>query len=142
MMKIIKGKKYDTNTAIKVAEWDNGLGRSDHHAIFEMLYKKRTGEFFLYGEGGGLTGYSERVGNLSGWGEKIIPLTIEAAKEWVESHLDGEEYEKIFDNIDEIDGRKVISLSLSVINIEKLKTISSENGLSMSALIDRLIEDL
>lgn len=141
MMKIIKGKKYDTNTALKVAEWDNGLGRSDHHAIFEMLYKKRTGEFFLYGEGGGLTGYSERVGNLFGWGEKIIPLTIEAAKEWVESHLDGEEYEKIFDNV-EIDGRKVISLSLSITNIEKLKTISLEKELSMSALIDKLIEDL
>lgn len=142
MIKIIKGKKYDTNTALKVAEWDNGLGRSDHHAIFEIMYKKRTGEFFLYGEGGGLTGYSERVGNLFGWGEKIIPLTVDAAKEWVESRLDGGEYEKIFGNLDEIDGRKVVSLSLSTTNIEKLKTISLEKELSMSALVDKLIEDL
>ena len=72
MMKIIKGKKYDTETALKVAEWDNGLGRSDHHAIYETLYKKRTGEFFLFGEGGGLTGYSEAVGNAFTWGEKIL----------------------------------------------------------------------
>lgn len=142
MMKIIKGKKYDTNTALKVAEWDNGLGKSDHHAIFETLYKKRTGEFFLYGEGGGLTGYSEKVGNLFTWGEKIIPLTVDAAKAWVESHLDGEEYEKIFDCVDEMDGKKVISLSLSIANIEKLKAVSLEKGLSMSALIDKLIDDL
>lgn len=142
MMKIIKGKKYDTNTALKVAEWDNGLGKSDHHAIFETLYKKRTGEFFLYGEGGGLTGYIEKVGNLFTWGEKIIPLTVDAAKAWVESHLDGEEYEKIFDCVDEMDGKKVISLSLSIANIEKLKAVSLEKGLSMSALIDKLIDDL
>lgn len=142
MMKIIKGKKYDTNTAVKVAEWDNGLGKSDHHAIFETLYKKRTGEFFLYGEGGGLTGYSEKVGDLFTWGEKIIPLTVDAAKAWVESHLDGEEYEKIFDCVDEMDGKKVISLSLSIANIEKLKAVSLEKGLSMSALIDKLIDDL
>lgn len=142
MMKIIKGKKYDTNTALKVAEWDNGLGKSDHHAIFETLYKKRTGEFFLYGEGGGLTGYSEKVGNLFTWGEKIIPLTVDAAKAWVESHLDGEEYEKIFDCVDGMDGKKVISLSLSIANIEKLKAVSLEKGLSMSALIDKLIDDL
>ena len=40
------------------------------------------------------------------WGEKIIPLTVDAAKAWVESHLDGEEYEKIFDCVDEMDGKK------------------------------------
>ena len=142
MMKIIKGKKYDTNTALKVAEWDNELGKSDHHAIFETLYKKRTGEFFLYGEGGGLTGYSEKVGNLFTWGEKIIPLTVDAAKAWVESHLDGEEYEKIFDCVDEMDGKKVISLSLSIANIEKLKAVSLEKELSMSTLIDKLIDEL
>ena len=76
------------------------------------------------------------------WGEKIIPLTVDAAKAWVESHLDGEEYEKIFDCVDEMDGKKVISLSLSIANIEKLKAVSLEKGLSMSALIDKLIDDL
>jgi hypothetical protein len=44
------------------------------------------------------------------WGEKIIPLTVDAAKAWVESHLDGEEYEKIFDCVDEMDGKKKLYL--------------------------------
>lgn len=142
MMKIIKGKKYDTETALKVAEWDNGLGRSDHHAIYETLYKKRTGEFFLFGEGGGLTGYSEAVGNAFTWGEKIIPLTLDTAKEWVEAHLDGKKYEDIFSNVSDDSSRKVISLSLSSTNIDKLKTVALEKGISMSAVIDKLIEDM
>ena len=56
--------------------------------------------------------------------------------------MDGEEYEKIFDCVDEMDGRKVISLSLSIANIEKLKAVSLGKVLSMSSLIDKLMDEL
>ena len=37
MKKIINGKKYDTDTATAVCEWDNGLPNSDFKAIERML---------------------------------------------------------------------------------------------------------
>ena len=61
MKKIINGKLYDTSTAHLVGEWDNQLyGNPDYAA--ESLYRKRTGEFFLHGEGGARSRYAQLVG--------------------------------------------------------------------------------
>ena len=89
---IIKGKVYNTETAEKMGCWDNGYPVSDFHYTGESLYKKKTGEFFLYGVGGALSYYSSH----SGWGEKIKPLTLAEAKEWAEEKLTTDEYEKMF----------------------------------------------
>lgn len=56
MKKIINGKKYDTETAREVACKAWGY-YGDLNFVFETLYKKKTGEFFLYGEGGANTSY-------------------------------------------------------------------------------------
>lgn len=51
MKKIINGKKYDTETAKEVAckAW---YYYGDLNFVIEKLYKKKTGEFFLYAAGG------------------------------------------------------------------------------------------
>ena len=54
MKKIINGKTYNTETAKKLANWDNEIYGS-FDSIEETLYQKRTGEFFLAGEGGAST---------------------------------------------------------------------------------------
>lgn len=51
MKKIINGKKYDTETATSVGEYSSNYACSDYKHYDETLYKKKTGEFFLYGEG-------------------------------------------------------------------------------------------
>ena len=62
---------------------------------------KKTGEFFLHGEGGAMTEYSESyAGNTCG-SERIIPLTEDEAKEWVENQLDADDYESIFGPVEE-----------------------------------------
>ena len=97
MKKIINGKLYNTKTATKTAEWDNNRSASDAHHYEEVLYKKRTGEFFIYGDGGALSRYARSCGGNSysdGW--DIIPLTIEEAQEWGEKKLDVDLYEVIF----------------------------------------------
>ena len=63
MLKIIKGRKYDTVTATKICSYDNGLPESDFDALCEQLYIQRTGEFFLYGYGGARTAYAEAAYN-------------------------------------------------------------------------------
>lgn len=101
MIKIINEKKYNTATAEAVDIYDNGLGRTDFMNLTETLYRKRTGEFFLYGQGGGMTKYAERVGSSFTYGEAIIPLTFEEAKKWAEEHMEAEDYEKVFGEVTE-----------------------------------------
>jgi len=103
MMKVINGKKYDTETAEFCAEYWNGLSTRDFEYYKEELYRKRTGEYFLCGYGGGNSKYGEWHGNSGGPGDKIIPMSLLEAQKWGEENLDGEEYEEIFGAIDEGD---------------------------------------
>lgn len=101
MKKIINGRKYDTDTAELVAEWDNG-DYSDFGFICEGLYRKRTGEYFLYGRGGAQTRYAESHGATSwGGGRKIEPLSEPEARKWAEEHCDADTYEQIFGEVEE-----------------------------------------
>ena len=61
MKKIINGKVYDTETAQVLGSWSNMSDRS-FERIDETLYRKRTGEFFLHGEGGPMSRYAVQIG--------------------------------------------------------------------------------
>lgn len=140
MKKVINGKVYDTERAERVGDWDNGKWDDRLYRCCEELYRKRTGEFFLYGYGGPGSKYSVSCGNNSWSGsEKIIPLTYEAARKWAEEHLDGEEYEKIFGEIAEDESRAVITISMSAAAIERAKRSAAMSNMSLSAYIESLI---
>ena len=97
MKKIINGKRYDTETARLIGEASYS-NRTDFNYWSEELYQKRTGEFFIYGEGGPASKYSRATGqNQRSGGEKIIPLTIQEARAWAEKYLDADEYEQLFE---------------------------------------------
>lgn len=140
MKKIINGKVYDTDKAQRVGEWDNGKLDDRLYRCCEDLYRKRTGEFFLYGYGGPGSKYSVSCGNNS-WsgGEKIIPLSYEAAQEWAEEHLGGDGYEAIFGEIPEDDSRVALTVSISVAALERAKRGASKAQVSLSAYIESLI---
>ncbi len=101
MKKIINGKKYDTETATKIESWDNGLGYNDFNNLSEDLYQKKTGEFFLHGEGGANTKYSKSSRNSSWGSSDIVPLSLNEAKDWFEEHGDADKYEEIFGEVEE-----------------------------------------
>ena len=100
MKKIINRKKYDTDTASFIEEYSKHY-RSDFRFIHEELYQKKTGEFFLYGEGGPLTRYAEQYNDGKGYGSDIIPITEEDAMDWIEAHGDADLFEKVFGEIEE-----------------------------------------
>lgn len=107
MKKFINGKKYNTATAKRIgdASYSN---RTDFAYWYEELYQKKTGEFFLYGEGGPASKYSRATGQNEWSGsEAITPLTLAEAQEWGEKYLDGDEYEQVFGCIEE--GKSQIS---------------------------------
>ena len=102
MRKIINGRKYDTETATKIETYNNGLGYSDFGYVIESLYIKKTGEFFLAGEGGALTKYAHRCSDKTRCnGNGVFPLSIDEAKEWCENHIDVEKYEELFGEVAE-----------------------------------------
>ena len=140
MKKIINGKLYNTDTAERMGTWDNGI-YGDLDSVEETLYRKRTGEFFLCGEGGARSRYAISTGNnfWSG-GSEIIPLTWEAAREWAEKHLNADNYEQIFGEVSEDDSRTVITLSLSTGAIEKAKRAAAQASMSLSSYIESLIK--
>lgn len=142
MKKIINGKVYDTETAKKVAFWSNNKSYSDFSYTEENLYRKKTGEFFLYGEGGPMTKYAESCGD-NGWmyGDKIIPLTYESAQKWAEEHLDGNEYEAIFGEVIEGDGEKAtITFSVSTATAATIRRRADAAGMSLSAYLEKLVQ--
>ena len=140
MKKIINGKSYNTESAELVAEWSNNLTYRDFGWVEENLYRKRTGEYFLYGAGGPNSRYAEASGSNS-WssGERIMPLTYKEAIKWAEDHLDGDEYESIFGAVVEDDSKRTAAYSLSVSAIEALRRMSEEQGRSASEILDAMI---
>ena len=102
MKKIINGKRYDTETAAKLAIDYSEKSKTDFSYWQETLYQKKTGEYFLHGEGGPMTKYSVWIGeNTFCGGEKIIPLTLDQARAWGENHMTVDEYTDIFGQITE-----------------------------------------
>ena len=139
MRKTIANKSYDTDTAALVGTWDNReYGNFDY--VSESLYRKRTGEYFIHGEGGARSRYAESRGNNS-WaaGEAITPLNIESATEWAQEHLDGDTYEREFGEVSE--GERLTSLRLSKAAYRKLSTAAAKRGMSRSAIVEMLISE-
>ena len=145
MKKIINNKLYDTETAKPVGEWGNGLGHSDFRYCEENLYLKKTGEFFLHGKGGAMSKYCEisADGNERSWGEKIVPLTVDEAKEWAEEKLDADEYQAIFGEISEEDDTKEnLNIYITKSMIKKVKDLAARQGVSASQVIEKMIENI
>lgn len=87
MKKIIDGKKYNTETAEEIASYSNNLPTSDFNWYEESLYKTKNGNWFIAGNGGAMSGYSESCGNNC-WGgsSDLRPVTNDEAKSWLEEH--------------------------------------------------------
>lgn len=139
MRKIINGKLYDTEKAHLIGGDCGNLGTFQEWE--EALYLKKTKEFFLYGSGGPASKYAKSIG-LNQWsgGEKIIPLNLHAAKEWVEQHLDADDYERIFGLPDEDAGDVVLNIRIPAALSAKLKLHATERACSVTNLVVELLE--
>lgn len=98
MRDIIKGKMYNTETANYIGYARSKEGVTSFNWYRESLYQKKTGEFFLAGEGNAMSKYARSVGSGFCWeaGEGIIPLSLEEAKEWVTENLTVDDYIDLF----------------------------------------------
>ncbi|MCW6682089.1 hypothetical protein NHG29_04285 [Aerococcaceae bacterium NML160702] len=139
MRKIIQNKVYDTDKAKKIATYFSNYGVTDFNWYSETLYKKRTGEYFLHGEGNGLSPYAGSYGDMRGQGEKIIPLTFEEAREWAERKLEADEYEKEFGTPEE-NSLKIIYIEIPFELADKIEKEKSEKGRSQKEIVVAALE--
>ena len=138
MKKVIEGRLYNTDTAKCLGEWSNNIGYGDLNYLCETLYRTKSGAYFLYGEGGANTKYSISEGNNS-WsgGEHIQPMDLDAAKEWAEEYLSGDEYIEAFGEPEETDDAKEpLNISITIGLKNRLTRIKEETGKSISQIIE------
>lgn len=102
MKRIINNKKYDTETATLIDTQTNNMNKSDYHYCSESLYQKRTGEFFLFVENGGLPmKYDSPIFDPENNIQIIIAINIDIAKKWLSIFSTVEIYEKLFGEVEE-----------------------------------------
>lgn len=139
MKKIINNKVYDTEKAKLCGDWYNGHYTSDLDYCAETLYQKKTGEYFLHGEGGCLSMYATRSGGNSGYGEQIIPLTYDEARAWAEKNLDADDYISIFGEPDESDETANLHIQISKAAYTKIKQAAAQQGVSLAKYIESIV---
>ena len=142
MKKIISGKVYNTETAAFCGSRNSGTLPTDFNFWEEILYKKKTNEFFLYTSGGPYTRYGIRTADGGGgFDEQITPLSFEAARNWAEENLDGDEFEETFGPVDEDEGgKKLISLYLPEGLVNRLSREATEAGKTFTAYAKEKLE--
>lgn len=141
MKRIINGKKYDTETATMIHEWDNGHYTGDFEHCEEALYRTRKGAYFLAGSGGPMSKYAESRGNETSGGEAITPITETEAREWLEEHDGADEIEATFGEVDEADADELVMIAVPRKVRDRLREECGKTGEKMGPLVARLIEE-
>jgi len=139
MNKIINGKRYDTKTAELIGEASYGYG-NDFRKWEEELYRKKTGEFFLWGAGGPLSKYAKSNSGETTNGQEIRPLTLQEAQEWCEEHMDADRYEEIFGEVEE-EKTQVSTWLLNSLKTE-IDKLREQKGITIAEIIEAGINAL
>lgn len=139
MKKIIKNRLYDTATATEIAHRSTPVSTRDFSYTRETLYRKRTGEYFLHGEGGALSRYASRDYDGMTWGEDILPLSYDTAREWAERYMDVDGYQEEFGTAAEDDSRTVMSLSVRADTADMVRRAAAAAGCSISEYVERAL---
>ena len=89
-----------------------------------------------------MTKYAQTVGqNEWSGGEKIIPLTADAAREWAEKHLSADEYEAAFGIVedDDNDGKMVWTIRVSPATVERVRRIAGDKNMKLSEVVENAV---
>lgn len=115
MKKIIKGKLYNTVSATVIGQYEN-----------EVLYQKKTGEFFLW---------------IGGSNPAIKPISYDAAREWAAKHID-DKCIKLFGEPEEDTSKVKLTLHIRRDLVHKVKQSAAKSGKTVSEYIEDMINVL
>ena len=140
MNKVIRGKRYNTETAKSVGTWEANEPENSDFWEKEELYQKRSGEFFLIGQGGAQTQYARfSMGGESKPGIELRPIEPEEASDWAEEHLTADEYEALFGPVAEDGSRGRITLTLLNSTIDTVRREAQRRKMNFNEYLEKLI---
>lgn len=140
MNKVIRGKRYNTETAKLVGTWEANEPENSDFWEKEELYQKRSGEFFLIGQGGAQTQYARfSMGGESKPGIELRPIEPEEASDWAEEHLTADEYEALFGPVAEDGSRGRITLTLLNSTIDTARREARRRKMNFNEYLEKLI---
>lgn len=140
MNKVIRGKRYNTESAKLVGTWEANEPENSDFWEKEELYQKRSGEFFLIGQGGAQTQYARfSMGGESKPGVELRPIEPEEASDWAEEHLTADEYEALFGPVAEDGSRGRITLTLLNSTIEIVRREAQRRKMNFNEYLEKLI---
>ena len=144
MKKIIKGAKYDTDTAKLLAEKEPSADKRLFTWYKESLYRgKKYGDkpckYFIFGQGNAKSKYAKMIGqNTWDYGETITPITEEAARLWAEEALGADAYEKIFKQEEDVDAPFYTTIQPDL--KQRLEAAKVETGETNAEILARIIK--
>ena len=124
MKKVISGVLCDTETAKVLGEYEHEH-KSSFHWYVERLYRTKSGKYFIHGEGHAASPYARK--------EQIKLLPPEAAKQWAEENLDGDEYIAAFGEPDE--GDEPVVLTIDSATKRRLDRLKESTGKAIKQLV-------
>lgn len=139
MIKRIGSREYNTETAELLAVFETDVSTVSPYHYIEVLYRKRSGELFLYGSGNEQTEYANT---------EIIPLDSADAREWLIKKvkpIDPELSAAVISRIEKKRNRHgncTFNMRISDERLDKLYMESARRGMSAAELINRFIDKL
>ena len=141
MKKVIKGSRYDTETAKEIGSVEPmGSDTRSFNYYCESLYRTKAGKYFLHGEGHANSRYGEWQGNTGGWGKTIRPYTFAEAREWAEENLTADAYEAEFGLPEEPDNMERLNTCITAESKFILERMQSQQNKPISLILDELIK--
>lgn len=143
MKKIICNKVYDTDTAQLIKQADHDNITSSEGSCKQSLYRKRTGDYFLYVSGARTdTFHNLHLNDAKHDRERhIYPLTYEQARSWAEEEMTADEWLAIFEPAED-DSLTALNLTLSAATVSKFRLSAQQQQISQKELMERLIGTL
>jgi len=129
--RIIDGKTYNTETATRIAGWDEPDGS---FVSGNYLFQNRFGVFFVYSYGDGAAEDDYEI---------IRPLSPEEARSWIEEKIPYEVdlIERLFGAMPEAGSGEVkYTLRMPESLRDRLASLAKANGQSLNAWVIRCLE--
>jgi hypothetical protein len=133
MNRVINGRRYSIKTAEQVAAV-YGQGWN------EELYRKQTGEYFLYCAGDSRSKFAVKDGNKYFPASTITPMTLPEAQEWAANNVGPDKYQEIF-GVPDTEKHTTCTFSLSARTISRISSLAATWSCGKSEVIERIVND-
>jgi hypothetical protein len=144
MKRIIDGVTYDTSTATELCKYENtAVHCTDFYYYEETLYRTRSSKYFLLGEGAACSPYSEPYGSNGRTGaNKIVPLTEEEARKWLEKFNAPDEIcPELYADMAELEPSEgIVYLRVPSVLKSQLEQLAVQEGQSLNTFLIKVLE--